>query len=89
MSGKYIKRGFHSGGSGYVIGQLAFKQLGSLLSNNFKSCPNTGVEDVDVNGCLRSLGVEMGDSTDEKGRLRFLSSNLMKFYTGKLVFLIL
>lgn len=77
-----VKGGFHSGGPGYAMSNAAFAPMCERLINDFESCPNTGVDDVDVNACLRDLGVIMGKSLDEKGRLRFLAGSLKEFFYG-------
>ncbi len=49
-----VNGGYHSGGPGYVIGNRAMKLIGRELDeNDTKSCPSTGIEDVDVARCLR------------------------------------
>jgi len=72
--------GFLSGGAGYVLSKESLQRLGSKLITNQKYCPNTGIEDVDVGQCLRSLGVFPSNSTDILGRERFHSSALKNHY---------
>jgi glycoprotein-N-acetylgalactosamine 3-beta-galactosyltransferase len=50
-----VERGYHSGGGGYVLSREALSRLGSALNENYKFCPNQGVEDVDVARCLRKV----------------------------------
>lgn len=61
----------------------AFRRLGKQLIKNFKSCKNSGIDDVDINDCLRMLGARMEKSIDEKGRQRWLCVNLIDFWDGK------
>jgi hypothetical protein len=77
-----VKDGYHSGGSGYVISNEAFTRLGTQLNKNYKFCKNTGTEDVDVNDCMRSLGVTIERSVDDLGRPRFLVLSLMAHFWG-------
>lgn len=62
----------------------AFKRISERLIDDFKSCPNNGVDDVNVNKCLRSLGVYMGDSLDDQGRQRFLVVSLKGSVNGRI-----
>lgn len=79
-----VKGGFHSGGPGYLISNAAFTPLCERLKNSVSFCQNSGIEDVDINSCLRELGVKMGNSLDEKGRLRFLAFSLKDTFYGEL-----
>lgn len=65
-----------------MLSNEAFRRIGQQLDANYTFCPNSGVEDLDVNRCLRDLGVEMGVSVDELGRQRFLVLDLMRHYLG-------
>ena len=65
-----------------MLSNEAFRRIGQQLDTNYTFCPNSGVEDLDVNRCLRELGVEMGVSVDERGRQRFLVLDLMRHYLG-------
>ncbi len=66
-----VDRGYHSGGAGYVLSNEALRRVGSKLVEDYKFCPNSGVEDVDVAKCLRKVSVYPGKSIDEMGRERF------------------
>jgi hypothetical protein len=47
------------------------KLLGKELNNQKSNCTNTGVEDVDVNKCLRNLNVSISRALDRDGRELF------------------
>lgn len=74
--------GYHSGGGGYLLSREALSRLGSALTKDYKSCANTGTEDVDVGRCLRTLGVSPGTSIDELGRERFHPLSIEAHYYG-------
>lgn len=67
-----VSGGYHSGGAGYILSNEALNRLGTKLSTNYTSCRNSGLEDVDVGACLRTVGVTMEKSLDSFGRERFL-----------------
>jgi hypothetical protein len=46
-------------------------KLGEELNNKKTKCPNTGVEDVDVNHCLRHLNVSIVRALDADNRELF------------------
>ena len=48
----------------------ALKRLGSALTKDYAFCGNSGIEDVDVAKCPRTLDVYSNSSLDELGRER-------------------
>lgn len=77
-----VDGGYHSGGPGYVLSNEAFTRLGKALTKNVSNCQNSGIDDVDVNACLRKLGVVMKSSVDAQGRQRFLVLSLLAHFDG-------
>ena len=77
-----VQNGYHSGGAGYLLSNEAVKRLGAKLTENYKFCKNSGVEDVDIARCLRRLGVYPNKSIDEFGRERFHPLNINAHYKG-------
>lgn len=72
-----------SGGGGYVMSVEAVRRVGRALSERSASCRfNTGFEDVDVAGCLRSVNVTPGESRDSKGRERFHAISFTSYWDG-------
>jgi glycoprotein-N-acetylgalactosamine 3-beta-galactosyltransferase len=67
--------GFNSGGAGYVLSNEALLRIGKKLTDDIKSCPNSGQEDTDTHGCLRDLGVYFNSTEDDEGRIRFHPTN--------------
>ncbi|RNA40863.1 glyco -N-acetylgalactosamine 3-beta-galactosyltransferase 1-like [Brachionus plicatilis] len=78
-----VKDGYHSGGPGYVLSQTAFQLIAKTLINDIKNCPDTGIDDVDINKCLRINKGMIGKSIDEQKRERFLVFDIMTHYSGK------
>ena len=66
-----VPGGYHSGGGGYIMSREALTRLGSALTKDYNFCKNSGLEDVDVGKCLRTLGVYPNGSIDEVGRERY------------------
>ena len=73
---------YHSGGAGYVLSKEAFERLGSKLNQNYTYCQNSGVEDVDIAGCLRNLGVYPNSSVDNFGLERFHPMSMDRTFKG-------
>jgi glycoprotein-N-acetylgalactosamine 3-beta-galactosyltransferase len=65
-----VNGGYHSGGAGYLIPREALNRIGSKLRKDYDFCSNSGIEDVDVAKCLKTLGVSSNSSLDELGRER-------------------
>ena len=77
-----VEGGYHSGGCGYILTGESFRRVGQKLVTNVTYCPNTGIDDVDLAACLRTLGVRINSSLDELGRERFLPVNFLSMYIG-------
>ena len=80
---RIVVGGYHSGGAGYLLSREAFQRLGKKLNEDYKFCPNSGLEDVDVASCLRKLGVHKNMSLDEFGRERFHALSIKRHYFGE------
>ena len=79
----FVSQGYHSGGPGYVLSNEAFVRVGSALKKNIKNCPDSGIDDVDVNKCVRKYKGTVGVSCDEKKRDRFLVMKFKDHLKGK------
>lgn len=77
-----VDGGFHSGGGGYLMSNEAFRRIGSKLNEDFRFCPNSGIEDVDVAKCFRKLQVFLKKSIDQNGRERFHPLNIDSHFFG-------
>lgn len=75
-----VKRGYFSGGAGYVLSQNALHRFSdamthrSTMSNKTPNCRvdiDKGVEDLEMGKCMEALGVFAGDTRDEHKRGRF------------------
>lgn len=77
-----VDGGFHSGGCGYVISKESFIRVSDKLIKDRDFCPNSGIDDLDLNACFRLLNVYPNSSLDEQGRERFLPVHFTKYYIG-------
>uniref|UniRef100_A0A6A7G1M1 Glycoprotein-N-acetylgalactosamine 3-beta-galactosyltransferase 1 n=1 Tax=Hirondellea gigas TaxID=1518452 RepID=A0A6A7G1M1_9CRUS len=70
---KFVKKGYMSGGAGYVLSREAVRLLVEEGLPNKKKCrgDSFGAEDVEMGKCLQNVGVVPGDSRDSEGRDRF------------------
>lgn len=76
-----LKRGYFSGGAGYVLSQNALHRFAdamthrsTLSASHTQNCridTDTGVEDLEMGKCMEALGVLAGDTRDEMHRGRF------------------
>nr|XP_039263766.1 glycoprotein-N-acetylgalactosamine 3-beta-galactosyltransferase 1-like isoform X1 [Styela clava] len=74
----FVKQGYMSGGAGYVLSKEALERYVHGLDT--KKCPEGGaIEDVEIGKCLEIVGVEAGDSRDQKQKDTFHPVN-MKFH---------
>ncbi|CAF0928685.1 unnamed protein product [Brachionus calyciflorus] len=78
----HIKDGFHGGGPGFVISYAALETIVKAMQINIKNCPDTGVDDLDINHCIRNYNGKIGKSIDEKGRERFLGFSVDVHFSG-------
>jgi len=91
---EFSKKGYMSGGAGYVLSRAALRQFVKGTARNLSSpsdaktdtttslCPNNEnrlSEDWNLGLCMESLGVRFGESRDPLGRHRFLPLNLPFF----------
>lgn len=77
-----VKNGYHSGGPGYALSKRAFTLMTRELIKDIRNCPNSGIDDTDVNACVRKYNGSMGNSRDEQKRERFLPMGLMNHFMG-------
>lgn len=62
----FVKQGYMSGGSGYVLSKEALKRFVEKGMTNPKICRggHAGSEDVELGKCMMNLNVIAGDSRD-------------------------
>ncbi|XP_069184336.1 glycoprotein-N-acetylgalactosamine 3-beta-galactosyltransferase 1 isoform X1 [Procambarus clarkii] len=87
----FTKKGYMSGGAGYVLSREAVKQFVEVSLPNKTLCsPSiTGIEDLEMGICLNNIGVLGGDSRDGKGRGRFFPGTLTSYLFNELHFSLL
>lgn len=66
-----VENGYHSGGAGYLLTRESFTRVSRAIKDDFKACPDTGVEDVDMGRCMRRLNITPDRSEDDCGHERF------------------
>lgn len=68
----YVKQGYMSGGSGYVLSKEALRRFVVEGIPNPEYCRpgTTEMEDIEIGACLEKLNVTAGDSRDYNGRGR-------------------
>jgi len=70
----FVKQGYMSGGSGYVLSREALRRLVKLgIEKGLARChlEETEVEDVRIGQCLEAVQVKAGDSRDHQDRETF------------------
>jgi hypothetical protein len=77
-----VSEGYHSGGPGYALSNAAFTTVSKAMLKDIKNCPNTGIDDVDINACVRKYNGRKGVSMNPYGRERFLVLNITTHFTG-------
>lgn len=72
---KFVRQGYMSGGSGYVLSREALRRLVELgFNKGLTQChmESGQVEDVHMGQCLEAVSVKAGDSRDSRNRETFL-----------------
>lgn len=71
---KFVKQGYMSGGSGYVLSREAVRRFieKAIPNPNICSSKPNGDEDLEMGKCLEAVGVKAGDSRSADGRHRFM-----------------
>ncbi|CAF1285827.1 unnamed protein product [Adineta steineri] len=76
-------KGYLQGGASYVLSREALKRFNQGLQKPNTMCRKyDGDEDIEIRACLRSEGVYMGNSRDEKNRERFHPLNFYSHFVG-------
>ncbi|CAF3933746.1 unnamed protein product [Adineta steineri] len=81
----WISKGYdyHQGGASYVLSREALKRFNQGLQKPNATCHKYGGhEDIEIRACLRSEGVYMGNTRDEKNRERFHPLNFHSHFVG-------
>ncbi|CAI5443512.1 unnamed protein product [Caenorhabditis angaria] len=71
----FTKRGYNTGGSGYILSRAALQKFIEISLPNSTLCSQShdGPEDVEIAKCLENVGVEAADTRDAEGRHRFMA----------------
>lgn len=80
---RFLKKGYQSGGAGYLMSREAVKRIAFQLKKNYSSCPNRGIEDVDIAACFRLVQVYPGLSRDYLGKERFHPLSIKSLFYGR------
>ncbi|KAH8244315.1 hypothetical protein KR026_006121, partial [Drosophila bipectinata] len=77
-----VKKGYMSGGAGYVLSKEALHRFMKFGFSNSSICSNRsyGYEDVELGRCLQAVGVVGGDSRDDHGLNRFIPYSPLQSY---------
>ncbi|CAI2354493.1 unnamed protein product [Caenorhabditis sp. 36 PRJEB53466] len=67
----FLKDGYNSGGSGYILSNAAVRLFVQHLYHDEEACPYDWAEDRGMGRCLASMGIIPEDTRDEHGMNRF------------------
>lgn len=80
----FVKQGYASGGSGYVLSKEALRRFAHFGYGNPDLCAkDKGAEDIQMGKCLQNLGVHLKPSLDALGRTRFHCFTPEAFVNGR------